>query len=106
MSRCKVFFRAWAELDLSAENTSEIFIDYTKMEFLRSLSQNLQKDRDDAELLEQLSRNITLAKKLANEIIFEAVSVVPELHEQAPKIQSDRSDYLGEMFELFRVGGV
>lgn len=99
------FFRAWAELDLSSEHKSEIFIDYTKMQFLRSLSQNLLQDMDDTELIEQLSRNITLAKKLANEIIFEALSVVPELNEKAPKIQCGRSGYLGGMFELFRVGG-
>jgi len=96
------FFRAWAEVDLSAVKKSETFIDYTKMQFLRSLSESLLEEMDDAELIEQLSKNIILTKELANEIIFEAVSGVPDLYEKAPKIESGRSDHLGAMFELFR----
>lgn len=97
------FFRAWAKVDFSAENTSEIFVDYTKMEFLRLLSQKLLEDLNDAELIEQLSRNVALAKELANEIIFEAISTAPELSTEAPGIQSSRSEYLNLMFDLFRV---
>ncbi len=97
------FFRAWAEVDVSSEKQSDIFIDYTKMQFLRSLSQNLLEDVNDAELIEQFSKNTILVKELANEIILEAVRVVPDLNEIAPKIQSGRSDYLATMFDLFRL---
>ncbi len=98
------FLRAWAEVDLSVEDKSGIFINYTKMEFLRNLNQSLLKDQDDAELIKQLSKNLMLMKELANEIIYEAVKEVPELNEKAPNIQAGKSDYLQSMFELFRFG--
>ena len=100
------FFREWAEVDGSAEKQSGIFIDYSKMQFLRSLSQNLLEESSDSELLEQFTRNMRLVNELANEIIFEAVSETPKLKEIAPRIEAGRSDYLAPMFDLFRLARI
>ena len=60
---------------------SGVFLDYSKLEFLRTLNKDLLRQKTDSELLEQLSSNANLAQEIYNEILWKAKDEMPELKE-------------------------
>jgi len=96
------FFRQWAETDLSSAEKSDIFINYSKIEFLQQLNKDLLVEQGDAELQQQLVQNIKLIRELAGEIVAEAYVGFPELKAYAPEVSEGRARYLKGVFELLR----
>jgi len=96
------FFRQWAEADLSSAEKSDIFINYSKIEFLQQLNKDLLVEQGDAELQQQLVQNIKLIRELAGEIVVEASVGFPELKAYAPEVPESRARYLKGVFELLR----
>jgi len=99
------FFRQWAEIDLSSAEKSDIFINYSKIEFLQQLNKDLLKEQNDSELQQQLVQNIDLIRELAGEIVAEACVGGAELRAYAAGVPESHSRYLGGVFELFRSVG-
>ena len=60
---------------------SGVFLDYSKLEFLRTLNKDLLREKTDAELLDQLSINATLAQEIYDEILWKAKDEMPDLKE-------------------------
>ncbi|MCF7971338.1 MAG: hypothetical protein K9L22_09275 [Methylococcaceae bacterium] len=94
------FFRQWAEIDLSSAEKSDIFINYSQIEFLQQLNKDLLVEQDDQALQQQLVQNINLIRALAGEIVAEACAGFPELKAYVPEISVSSSRYLGGVFEL------
>ncbi|SMG65512.1 halogenase [methanotrophic bacterial endosymbiont of Bathymodiolus sp.] len=92
------FFRQWAEVDLSTDEMSDVFINYSHIGFVQQLNKDLHKELTDPELEQQLVQNIAFIKELANEIALEAVQLFPELKQHAPEIQDNRSNHLQDIF--------
>ncbi len=92
------FFRKWAETDLSTENMSDIFLNYSNIEFLQQLNKDLHKVQSDEELQQQLIQNIAFVRELANEIVAEATRLFPDLKEYAPELQESSSHHLQDIF--------
>ncbi len=86
----QAFFREWAAKEPCPDLEPGAFLDYAEIAFLAEMNRNLNVERDDESLLEQLSVNLRLAKELKQEIVTEAercavgspsaVSVSPTTH--------------------------
>ncbi|MBE0468949.1 MAG: tryptophan 7-halogenase [Methyloprofundus sp.] len=96
------FFRQWADIDLSSAKKSDIFINYSKIEFLQQLNKDLVKECDDQRLQQQLAQNIDLIRELAGEIVAEACIGFPELKGYVSGIPASQERYLADVFALFR----
>ena len=92
------FFRHWAEIDLSTDNMSDIFLNYSNIRFVQQLNKDLHKEQSDDELQRQLKQNITFIKELANEIAIEATRLFPDLKAHAPVMQEGSSNHLQDIF--------
>jgi len=67
----QAFFREWADREREADGAGS-FLDYAEISFLAEMNRNLLRDCDDEALLEQLARNLELARELRREILAEA----------------------------------
>jgi len=103
-SRMQSFFRHWAEVDLSTQDMSGIFLNYSRIEFIQKLNKDLHKQQSDAELQQQLILNMAFIKQLANEITTEATQFFPELKKHAPEMQEGSSSHLQYIFAEFGGG--
>jgi hypothetical protein len=65
-------FREWAARTKGSGASIGSFVDYAEIGFLAELNRNLLRPCDDDALLEQLNRNLDLAKELQQEILAEA----------------------------------
>ncbi|MEO1883938.1 MAG: tryptophan 7-halogenase [Methyloprofundus sp.] len=92
------FFREWAGVDLSTDEMSHTFINYSYIGFVQQLNKDLHKELTDAELEQQLVQNIAFIKELANEIATEVTGFYPELKEYAPEMQERSSNHLQDVF--------
>ncbi len=95
-------FRYWAEVDLSSDVMSDIYINYSNITFLQQLNKDLLKEQSDPEVQQQLTTNVDFIKELAGEIVRHACSVQPELKEHVPLIPANNADNLGWVFDLLR----
>ena len=71
----------WSSQERENYENSGMFLDYSKLEFLRTLNKDLLRQKTDSELLEQLSSNANLAQEIYNEILWKAKDEMPELKE-------------------------
>lgn len=99
----QAFFRHWAEIDSLTVYKSDVFVNYSNIEFLQQLNKNLHKEQSDEELQQHLSQNIDFVKQLASEIATEATRTLPELKAMAPEMCEHNSGYLQDIFALFKV---
>ncbi len=97
----QAFFRHWAEIDKSTMEMSDIFINYSHIDFLQQLNSDLHKQQSDEQLQQQLAKNIVFIKELANEIATEGVRVFPVLKEIAPEVSEECSHHLQDIFAQF-----
>ncbi|NOQ63630.1 MAG: NAD(P)-binding protein [Methyloprofundus sp.] len=100
--KMQAFFRHWAELDHSSDALNDVFINYSNIQFLQQLNKDLLQEQNDAQISQQLSDNIALIAELSNEIIVQAVSDCEPLAAHAPATQTQSSDYLHDVFNLFK----
>lgn len=96
------FFRRWAEADLSSAKKSDIFINYSNIEFLQQLNKDLLVEQSDIELQQQLAQNVGLIRELAGEIVTEACEGTPKLKADAPGVPMSDSLYLSDVFDRLR----
>ena len=92
------FFRHWAEIDVSTDDMSDIFLNYSNISFIQQLNKDLHKELNDEELQQQLVLNIAFIRELANEITNEATQIFPDLKEHAPDMQESNSSHLKDVF--------
>jgi len=72
----QAFLREWADHEREADAAGS-FLDYAEISFLAEMNRNLLRDCDDEALLEQLARNLELARELRQEILAEAGGANP-----------------------------
>jgi hypothetical protein len=95
----QAFFREWARLSRDQASPTGVFIDYAGLDFLARLNADLKEKFDDDALIEQLERNLGLARDLKLEIVCEAGRTSPSLAKQsAPPV----TRHLDKMFDLLR----
>jgi flavin-dependent dehydrogenase len=82
----QAYFREWMKAGKKSPSPQPIFIDYAGIDFLAELNANLGEEFDDDALIEQMGRNLSLAKNLRLEIIAEAsrTSTALEKDDQRP----------------------
>ncbi len=95
-------FRHWAELDLSTDDMSDVFVNYSHIGFVQQLNKDLHKQLGDDALQQQLLLNIAFIRELANEIGTEATRTFPELKQHVPEMYAGHSDHLHDVFASFR----
>ena len=95
-------FRQWAEIDLSSAEKSDIFINYSKIEFIQQLNKDLLKEQNNQELQQQLVQNINLIRDVANEITVEVCTEFPEMKAYAPEARELSTRHLHDVFELLK----
>lgn len=100
-SQMQGLFRHWAETDLSTQDMSDIFLNYSRIEFIQQLNKDLHKQQSDPELQQQLIKNMAFIKQLANEITTEATRSFPELKQHAPEMRESSSHHLEYIFAKF-----
>ncbi|RLA24946.1 MAG: hypothetical protein DRQ62_03985 [Gammaproteobacteria bacterium] len=91
-------FRHWAEIDLSTDDMSGVFVNYSHIGFVQQLNKDLHKQQSDDALQQQLVLNIEIIKELANEIFTEATQLYPDLKKHAPEMQEGSSSHLQDVF--------
>ncbi|NOQ17396.1 MAG: halogenase [Methyloprofundus sp.] len=97
----QAFFRHWAALDLSSASKSDIFINYSEIQFLQQLNKDLLLELNDKELENKLALNIGLIRAVADEIYAEVCTEFSELEKYAPEIKKLNLVYLKDVFNKF-----
>jgi len=92
-------FRTWAAKSQAGEPPEGVFIDYAKLGFLAELNRRLMIECDEASVLEQLDRNLALAKELEREILAEAAREHVSLGKGA---EPPTTQHLDDMFARMR----
>jgi hypothetical protein len=95
----QAYFREWARESKSESPPERVYIDYAGLDFLSQLNANLGEKYDDDALIEQMERNLNLAKSLRREIYAEASRTCPSL---AREDESPLTGHLEKMFESLR----
>jgi len=93
-------FREWARLGQETPRPQRVFIDYAGLNFLAELNANLGEEFDDDALIEQMERNLDLAKSLRREIHAESSRTSESL---AKEEEQPTTGHLDKLFEVMRM---
>jgi len=96
------FFRRWAEEETGIVAPRGTFVDYAEVDFLAEMNRDLQRDRDDDALLEQLEQNLQLARELKREIVEYASAGSADLPIAS---EGASTSHLKDVFAAFRSVG-
>ncbi len=94
-------FLNWSQSDANSKNKSGLFLDYSKIPFLRDLNEQLLVEVSDGELLEKLAKNVSFAKELASEITKKAIKSDASLMPLSIEVYDDDTRHLQHLWEVF-----
>jgi flavin-dependent dehydrogenase len=96
-------FRDWAKIGKQKACSQRVFIDYAGLNFLAELNANLGEEFDDDALIEQMERNLSLAKSLRLEIHAESRRTSESLGKAG---EVPVTGHLDKLFETMRSTGM
>jgi flavin-dependent dehydrogenase len=95
----QAYFREWAKLGKERPRPQRVFIDYAALNFLSELNANLGEAFEDDALIEQMERNLRLAKSLRLEIHAEAGRTSESLAREG---EVPLTGHLDKLYEMIR----